>query len=133
LHEAARLSNTDVARYLIEQGAPVNARAKNNITPLHCAATGSDPLLQALFIEPGPQVVELLVKNGAEINAKDAAGWTPLHFAVKFGRNLIVASLLQNGADAGAMTNDGLTPLSLVRDPKERDDLSAIFQRHHRH
>lgn len=38
LHMAALKGHTLIARFLIDQGARLNSRDKNNMTPLHCAA-----------------------------------------------------------------------------------------------
>ncbi|XP_014886273.1 ankyrin repeat domain-containing protein 53 [Poecilia latipinna] len=66
-----RLSDTyTILKYLMEQGADINARSNSGETPLHIAATRG--LLNC---------TEVLVKAGADILAKDKMGLTPLDMA----------------------------------------------------
>jgi ankyrin repeat protein len=56
LHHAARFGFVEVARWLLDNGADVNARAYNQFTPLHFARD--------------PEIVKLLLKYKADVNAK---------------------------------------------------------------
>ena len=64
--------------------ANVNAKDKNDQTPLHWAAT-----------KGREDVAELLLANKAVVDAKDKAGQTPLHYAV-FGGHEDVEDLLRH-------------------------------------
>ena len=69
LHFAVRWSsNVDAIRYLISEGANVNAKDTHGRTPLHWAAG----------CNPNVEVAKCLVENGAEIRAKDDKDCTPL-------------------------------------------------------
>lgn len=57
--------------------------------------------------------------------AQDLYGWSALHYATRRRHAGIVNLLLQNGADANAMTVKGATPLWYACDPHE----SARIQR----
>lgn len=83
----------DVAYFLIDQGAVVDARNNANQNPLHAAngVFGQDIGL-----------IKRLIAEGADVNAKGDRGDTPLSWAAAQG-NLEVAQLLIDlGADPGA-------------------------------
>jgi len=57
-------------------------------------------------------LVRSLIEDGADVNAPDPAlGVTPLSYAALFGRDEVVAMLLQKGADANRANRDGGTAL----------------------
>lgn len=101
LHIAVLADQTEAVRFLIEKGADVNVRAKNQKenAPLHWAV-----------VYGRAEAVDLLVQHGADVKAKDAEGETPLHHAAFFGRVGIAKVLLQAGADPNARSDDGWTP-----------------------
>lgn len=63
LHLAARYGSLDVADWLLQHGADVNASAYNDCMPLHLASN--------------PEMVKLLLRNKAEVNPQGRMG-TPL-------------------------------------------------------
>jgi ankyrin repeat protein len=70
--EVGREKRSDEAvRLLLRYGASVNARGKENITPLHLASQSGNL-----------DRMKTLIKHGADPHAVDDYGWTPLHFAV---------------------------------------------------
>jgi ankyrin repeat protein len=79
LHRVADLRRTDgpraarVATLLIERGAAVDARNRDEVTPLHQAVRARNLA-----------VVEVLLERGANPNAADKRGSTPLHRASSF-------------------------------------------------
>lgn len=79
---------TEVAKYLINNGADLNIRVIgcNLTTPLHFAAQYSYELC------------ELLIEKGAEINAVDDNWKTPLKWAKRAGQDGIVKLLKSHGA-----------------------------------
>jgi len=85
LHVAARTGRPEIAGFLIEKGAHVNARTVDGETPLHMAARFV--LLEgwaenANFSSEGQlSVAELLVSKGADVNAASKNGCTPLRTA----------------------------------------------------
>ena len=68
LSTAALYGQLDVARYLIEKGANVNAANRDGNAPLHTAAF----LCRKEF-------VKLLLKNGASVSQKNGRGETPIN------------------------------------------------------
>jgi len=95
-----------VARYLIEQGADVNAAAENDlrIAPVHSAAAICDR-----------DTMQLLLARGADVHARQQADYTPLHGAASRGDIEMAKLLLENGADRNARGTDGLTPADTAR------------------
>lgn len=67
LHIAARKGNAEMMAFLIKNGAKVDARTTNGMTPLFDAVINSHT-----------GVVELLLAAGADVNAKLDTGETPL-------------------------------------------------------
>jgi ankyrin repeat protein len=86
LHYAAKHGHVDVAEWLIEKGADVNAKDKNGETPLHLAACDG-------FIE----VARLLLNHGADVNAEDLEGVTPLCYAEGVRKSEMATWLIENG------------------------------------
>ncbi len=80
---------------LLERGAAVN---KPGWTPLHYAASGTEP-----------QMLALLLDKGALINAPSPNGSTPLMMAALYGPDSSVQLLLNRGADAKQKNDLGMT------------------------
>ena len=98
---------------LLDYGADPNAPGGG----LHDAARAKDP---------GP--LRLLIAHGADVNARAyTEGQTPLHIAARKGRLTNAQILLQHGADARAVNNDGETPADLVNG-EEDPELSRLLQ-----
>jgi len=87
-------------RWLIAQGADVNIRKNDGLTPLGVAIKRDR--LDAL---------KYLVEHGADINCRDEDGRTPLHYAAIMGRKEIAEILINKGADINSLDNDDGTPL----------------------
>gem|GEM_PF-3439228 len=103
LHYAIGNVNSDIAEYLVSNGANVNTKAKG-ITPLHLAV-GKEKL----------DAVKLLISNSADINAVNNDGATPLHWAVERGCVEIAKVLTSSKADIKAKNSAGQTPLDLAK------------------
>ncbi len=89
LHDAVDKGQIEVATFLIEQNADLNAQTHDGRTPLHIAAQhGNVPM------------IALLLKHGATLNAVDANGWTPLDRAVRWAHSDAAAYLRAQGAHA---------------------------------
>ena len=63
----------DYIRVLISEGADVNAKKLNGLTPMMRAV-----MIQAVGHPPPSEIVTLLIEAGADVNAKDIRGETPL-------------------------------------------------------
>jgi WD40 repeat protein/ankyrin repeat protein len=91
----------DLAKFLIEKGADVNAGSSDGITPL--------------FGCNSSEMVRLMIVKGADIRHTDNEGFTPLHFPATTD---IADLLIEKGADVNAKSNYGTTPLHLAADPE---------------
>jgi serine/threonine protein kinase len=56
----------------------------------------------------------------------DAQGWYPIHYAISQGNKAAVRAFLEAGADMGATTKDGITPLMLCV-MKQRNELLKLI------
>ena len=122
IHQAAgaagRKGNIEAIKQYLAIGKDVDARDKEDKTPLkHAAFCGYK------------EIVELLIAKGADVNAKDYTGMTPLHWVVIGGKNEIVELLILNGANVNAKTMRGFTPLDEAIKYK-RTETAALLRKH---
>ncbi|RWS14907.1 Tankyrase-1-like protein [Dinothrombium tinctorium] len=103
LHLAAGYNNLEVAEFLLENGADVNALDKGGLIPLHNAASYGHI-----------DIAALLIKYNAQVNATDRWGFTPLHEAAQKGRTQLCALLLNHGANPNLKNHEGQTALDLA-------------------
>jgi ankyrin repeat protein len=107
LNMAAMHQQVDIMKWLIEEGADVNAVSGNGFTTLH----------EACGFVDDPEAAELLIKNGANIEALNYDGETALQEAVVNGNVRIVKLLLEKGA---RVNEDCLT---ICKEQLKREDL----------
>ena len=96
----------ELARWLIEQGADVNAAADNamRVAPVHAAAASCDH-----------ETMRMLLARGADPNAKQQLDYTALHGAASRGDIEMAKLLLAHGAERNAKASDGMTPADVAR------------------
>ena len=95
-----------LARWLIEQGADVNAPAENamGVAPVHAAAAACDR-----------ETMRMLLERGADANARQQMDYTALHAAASRGDIEMAKLLLAHGAQRDAKASDGMTPADVAR------------------
>jgi tankyrase len=113
LHLAAGYNNVEVAEFLLENGADVNAQDKGGLIPLHNASSYGHV-----------DIAALLIKFNTCVNAVDKWGFTPLHEAAQKGRTQLCALLLAHGADPTMKNQEGQTSLDLTT----AEDVRALLQ-----
>ena len=90
LHVAAQKGHKDIVERLLAQGADVNAKNRDGVTPLHMVAHAGHK-----------DVVEILLAQGANVNAEDIDALTPLDYARKQGKSEVATLLSQHGGKSG--------------------------------
>lgn len=126
LPEVAANGEIERVKLLISEGAEVNVKNNEGLTPLHCAVR-----------EGHKEVVELLLAHDADVNIGDAglnrtaaefamrshhtdivqllvskgADISPLHFALYMKDETKARSLIEGGVDVSRRTPNGTTPL----------------------
>jgi ankyrin repeat protein len=107
LHLAVFFNQNQIAELLIEQGANVDAVAKNQqgVTPLHSALANKNV-----------KIAKLLLHRGADPNAVSAAGYTPMHYVATHDLVEVGRILLERHVDIDAKTGDGRTALDIARE-----------------
>ena len=114
LQKACGSFQLDVAYYLIDKGANVNARNMYGYSVL-CSAMNEDPKCIEL--------VKRLIEHGADVKMRQGDYASPIHSAVRCNNPEVVKLLIEHGANPNANSDYG-TPLQkqlLNRiDPNER-------------
>ncbi|XP_077297586.1 uncharacterized protein LOC143919248 [Arctopsyche grandis] len=100
MHIACQYSNYEVFRFLIEKGADVNYKNRNNEASLHQAALGGNV-----------KILRLLINKGLDVNVSEKHGNTPLIFATNYNRTEAIKFLLKSGANPNAINSRGKTVL----------------------
>lgn len=129
-HEAAANCRVSVLKWLLEQGADINARDEEGNT-LILAAGGHTEVVEELIARgadvtahnskgegllhlcsPWPKCLELVLPLGLPIDRPNHIGQTPLHLAASSAEALRM--LLKAGASVNVQDHEGATPLHRV-------------------
>ena len=94
LYNACNSGKSKIARLLLENGADVNKKNRENKSPLYIAASSTVSL------------VKLLIDNGAEMDTNNCFKNTLLHVAAYYGKIKIVKYLVSLKADLNARNKD---------------------------
>jgi len=103
LVEAARNSDRDALRTLLQKKADVNATEADGSTALHWASYRDDL-----------ESADLLIRAGAKVNTANDLGVTPLWNASLNGSEAMVRRLLEAGANPNAALLKGETPVMVA-------------------
>ncbi len=102
LHLAAYFGYREIANFLLNEGAHLHVKAKNQ---------NENTPLQAAIANKKIELATFLIEQGADVNAVQSGGWTGLHEATLLGDKKIVALLIENGADKSIKKDDGKTAM----------------------
>ena len=113
LHDCADQGNVEVAGWLIEHGADVNAA---NDCAEACAESRWTPLHNAQRFRAS-EMSAFLISRGASVDAAGADGRTALHVAAAIGSLEGAFALCRYGANPAHRDNAGRAPHDLARSP----------------
>ena len=127
LHNAAFYGKLEVVKYLISQGAEVNAKTKDGKTALDIAKERGWSEIVDYFSNSAEAPAEFTAAEQAEIDkfcatygkdvkARYDGGKTLLHYAVDRGNLAVVKYLVSQEADVNAKDKDRFTPLFAALD-----------------
>lgn len=98
LHGAAGEEDVEIIRFLVDNGADVDAQNEDGISPLHIC----------LY----PEIARELIACGANIELQDKWGRTPLMtLSSELEREDVIQVLLEAGANVNTKDKDGITAL----------------------
>ena len=134
LHYAAQYSKShEHLQILLQYGAKLKARARNNLTALHTAAAFGSPQKIKVFLDAGddinirskdgrnvlhyasaqnkPDNIVFLIESGVKATAKTKTGQSALHIAASNSMIENIKVLVKLGANLNALDKEGLSPL----------------------
>jgi len=111
LMRAAKVTDVELMKALLEHGANPNLALRNGTTVLmNIAARAGRP---APSEQTTIDVMAMLIKHGADVRVANGTGQTPLHLAIGRGDG-IVTYLAEHGAPLDAKDSSGRTPLDVA-------------------
>lgn len=111
---AAQCGHREVAKYLIELGASVNARDLMIKTPL--------------MMTTSVEIAQLLITEGADIKARDLDHKTPLIWAAYNGNSKVLEFLIRSGAEIDAVEQfSGNTALTAAVKYNHDDSMQILL------
>jgi hypothetical protein len=102
LFAALARNHVRVAEILLEHGANIDIRGKEERTPLHKAIGDVS-------------IVRFLLSHGADINCQQNNLRTPLHLVAYWEQLDVAQALLEHKADVGSRNNEGKIPSHLLQ------------------
>jgi ankyrin repeat protein len=127
--------NGRIARYLIDQGADVQALDYSKNSALDYAVRSGDASLLVLLFETGvnfetaerkgtplisaatwghSEAIAILVRKGADVNYQNWSGLSALHMAISNRHSEAVRVLLESGADVNLANKAGMSLIHLA-------------------
>ncbi|MBN2436794.1 MAG: ankyrin repeat domain-containing protein [Spirochaetes bacterium] len=139
LHNAAEIGNSELAMFLLDNGADPDSLSDENLCPVHIAALHDKNEIILILFKKGanmymPSSIEggsllnyliihkrlddlcALVAEGADINRIIPGVPAPLHTAVSSNNLDAVKKLIELGADVNIEDSDGVTPFDIAID-----------------
>ena len=126
---------------MLERGADIHAKDKNDKTALHWAVRGDHKAVIALLVEKGVGDITTedshhytplglaLARGDQEMVAilLNDAGQTALHWAVRRGHKAVVALLVEKRADIAAEDSHHNTPLDLALERGDQEMVEILL------
>lgn len=149
LYYAVKHGHTDVVETLLEYGADPNLKTDVE-GPLGLAFKNGHDGIVTLLMKHGasfdktnpdladstiqqigisPEIIPFMLKEGVGVNYRNEDGFTALHLCAINGDIEAVRILLDNGADASIMDNDGATSLEYAMDAGNEGVVDLILER----
>lgn len=141
LHLASFHNQKEAVRWLIKQGADINATDKHNRTPIDLStgpgiqsilvnncknAEGVRPLAVAIA-QQDEQKARELIDNGAMIDLTDDQGNTALHQAIDCGCEQLAGFMVRSGCDVDPQNKQGDTPLNIAARTKLKNIIALLL------
>jgi ankyrin repeat protein len=108
----------EIAQYLLEHGAHVDAIDRMGLTALHAAAAAGNIKVIDVLLDGGARINERkrrAVRHDGTADPRDPiAGWAAIHFAANTANLATVTHLVDRGANINARAADGTTALLIA-------------------
>ncbi|XP_023313708.1 ankyrin-1-like [Trichogramma pretiosum] len=125
LHFAVEYGYGVMTKLLLRKGANPNWADANGLTPLHVICKRDNEMddeLLKLFFKINDDMEQTV-----QVNAQDSNGNTPLHMSLGLSKKKSTELLLRRGADQNLANEDGSTPLHIICQTKDDDDLTKTY------
>ncbi|KAF9189457.1 hypothetical protein BGZ51_009568 [Haplosporangium sp. Z 767] len=120
------LNPTEAVVFLTKAGADCNSRDSKKRTPLMMLLQNTHITSNKVLIE----TMRVLFKGGAQTKVADHTGTrTPLHYAIQHCKEPapVIELLLKKGADVNAMDNRKSTPLHMVLERMDNEEIVQML------
>ena len=118
---ASTIGDLKIVKYLLDNGADINAKDDSNVTALIGASSSG-------HLEIVQYLVEIEKDEKVDIDAKDNDGWTALMWASRIGNLGMVDCLIKNNAKVNIENKDGQTALDLAKNDKIKELLTEAMR-----
>ncbi|XP_070582929.1 ankyrin repeat and SOCS box protein 4 [Erythrolamprus reginae] len=114
LHAVARSGIPEMVALYVEQGAAVDSVNAHRETPLSCAVYWALNVKEQTYSTDHHLISRMLLDYKADVNSRDEDFRTPLHKAAWNCDHVLLNMLLEAGAEANLMDDNGCAPLQYV-------------------
>ncbi|KAG8139006.1 hypothetical protein E2320_001792, partial [Naja naja] len=114
LHTVARCGIPEMVAFYVEQGAVVDDANAHRETPLSCAVYWALNGKEQIYSTDHHLICRMLLDYKADVNSRDEDFRTPLHKAAWNCDHVLLNMLLEAGAEANLMDDNGCAPLQYV-------------------
>ncbi|RAK98716.1 ankyrin, partial [Aspergillus ibericus CBS 121593] len=136
LARAAAQGFADMVSLLLENGArfvdifaasghDIPTQPEYNLLMTFCSSQGEGRFRHRKSTDDEEKCLDIILRTGCDVDSRSKTGRTALHACVAAGAPSLVEKLLEHGADAHAVDENGNTPLHLLKPEKWDEDASA--------